>query len=92
MRDPKPWAKVPMAIKPQIVAAMGGQFSEPYRQFAKHAVEAYCILRKHANLFLTLLSCMAGSSLDCFAGVNNAVTLDFALSQVRAYYCLFYIG
>jgi Phosphatidylinositol 3- and 4-kinase len=83
MRDPKQWAKVPVPLKRDIIAAMGGQGSEDYKHFRKLAVEAYIILRKHASLFLTLLSCMAGSSIDCFSVDAGGVNLDFILSQVR---------
>lgn len=82
MRDPKQWAKVPVPLKRDIIAAMGGQASEDYKHFRKLAVEAYIILRKHAALFLTLLGCMSGSAIDCFAGDSAAVSLDFALAQV----------
>ena len=87
MRDPKQWAKVPVPLKREIISAMGGQTSEDYKHFRKLAVEAYIILRKHASLFLTLLSCMAGSSIDCFSGDTAGVSLDFVLSQVRPFDC-----
>lgn len=83
MRDPKQWAKVPVPLKRDIVEAMGGQLSEDYKHFRKLAVEAYIILRKHAALFLTLLGCMSGSAIYCRAGDSAAVSLDFALAQVR---------
>jgi phosphatidylinositol kinase/protein kinase (PI-3 family) len=73
---------VPVSLKRDIISAMGGQSSEDYKHFRKLAVEAYIILRKHSSLFLTLLSCMAGSPLECFSGDSAAVSLDFALSQV----------
>lgn len=83
MRDPKQWAKVPVPLKREIISAMGGQNSEDYKHFRKLAVEAYIILRKHSTLFLTLLTCMAGSPIDCFSGDSTtAVSLDFALAQV----------
>lgn len=82
MRDPKQWAKVPVCLKREIIAAMGGQTSELYTNFRKLAVEAYIILRKHAPLFLTLLSCMAGSQIECFSADSSA-SLEFAISQVR---------
>lgn len=84
MRDPKQWAKVPVPLKREIISAMGGQNSEDYKHFRKLAVEAYIILRKHSTLFLTLLTCMAGSPIDCFSGDTTAVSLDFALAQVHA--------
>jgi phosphatidylinositol kinase/protein kinase (PI-3 family) len=84
MRDPKQWAKVPVCLKREIVAAMGGQNSDLYEHFRKLAVEAYMILRKHAATFLTLLSCMAGSAIECFTGDSSAVSLEFAISQVRS--------
>lgn len=83
MRDPKQWAKVPVCLKREIVAAMGGQNSELYVHFRKLAVEAYMILRKHAATFLTLLACMSGSAIECFSADSSAVSLEFAIAQVR---------
>jgi phosphatidylinositol kinase/protein kinase (PI-3 family) len=85
MRDPKQWAKVPVALKRELITAMGGQNSEDYKTFRKLAVEAYIILRKHSSLFLTLLGCMAGSPIECFSGDAAGVSLNFALAQVRAF-------
>lgn len=83
MRDPKQWAKVPVCLKREIVAAMGGQNSELYVHFRKLAVEAYMILRKHSSTFLTLLACMSGSAIECFSTDSSAVSLEFAIAQVR---------
>jgi hypothetical protein len=82
MRDPKQWAKVPVCLKREIVAAMGGQNSELYVHFRKLAVEAYMILRKHASTFLTLLACMSGSAIECFSADSSSVSLEFAIAQV----------
>jgi hypothetical protein len=84
MRDPKQWAKVPVCLKREIVAAMGGQNSELYVHFRKLAVEAYMILRKHASTFLTLLACMSGSAIECFSADSSSVSLEFAIAQVRS--------
>ena len=86
MRDPKQWAKVPVPLKRELVLAMGGPGSPDYKHFRTLAVEAYIILRKHARLLLTLLTCMAGASIECFSSSGNdaaGVSLDFVLSQVR---------
>ena len=46
-RDPKPWPP-PFKLNREMVDAMGGADSEPYRRFRAYACEAYNILRKHA--------------------------------------------
>jgi phosphatidylinositol 3-kinase len=45
-----------------MVEAMGGQGSDYYVQFRMFACEAYNILRKSADLILSLFHLMAGSS------------------------------
>ena len=46
-RDPKPWPP-PFKLNREMVDAMGGADSEPYRRFRAYACEAYNILRKRA--------------------------------------------
>jgi len=47
-----------------MVEAMGGQSSTWYDQFRTYACEAYNILRKSADLILSLFHLMAGASID----------------------------
>ncbi|GAB4822067.1 hypothetical protein N2152v2_009113 [Parachlorella kessleri] len=61
-RDPKPFPP-PMKLCKEMVDAMGGQDSDHYRQFQTYCVEAYNILRKSANLLLSLFHLMAGASI-----------------------------
>lgn len=52
-RDPKPWPP-PFKLNREMVDAMGGADSEPYRRFRAYACEAYNILRKRAPRALSL--------------------------------------
>ncbi|KAK9832006.1 hypothetical protein WJX81_007953 [Elliptochloris bilobata] len=61
-RDPKPWPP-PFKLNREMVDAMGGADSEPYRRFRAYACEAYNILRKSASLILSLFHLMAGSTI-----------------------------
>jgi phosphatidylinositol 3-kinase len=56
-RDPKPYPP-PMKLCSQMVAAMGGDTSVEFAAFKQYCVMAFNILRKNANLFLTLVSLM----------------------------------
>eukprot|EP00200_Dunaliella_tertiolecta_P009890 CAMPEP_0202375868 /NCGR_PEP_ID=MMETSP1127-20130417/6472_1 /ASSEMBLY_ACC=CAM_ASM_000462 /TAXON_ID=3047 /ORGANISM="Dunaliella tertiolecta, Strain CCMP1320" /LENGTH=1054 /DNA_ID=CAMNT_0048973485 /DNA_START=2551 /DNA_END=5712 /DNA_ORIENTATION=+ len=61
--DPKPFPP-PMKICKEMVEAMGGQDSPWYGQFRMYACEAYNILRKSADLILSLFHLMAGASIE----------------------------
>mmetsp|Transcript_13228 Transcript_13228/g.23573 ORF Transcript_13228/g.23573 Transcript_13228/m.23573 type:complete len:451 (-) Transcript_13228:1023-2375(-) len=61
-RDPKPFPP-PMKLCREMVEAMGGAESEHYVQFRTYCCEAYNILRKSANLILSLFHLMAGADL-----------------------------
>mmetsp|Transcript_623 Transcript_623/g.1491 ORF Transcript_623/g.1491 Transcript_623/m.1491 type:complete len:866 (+) Transcript_623:255-2852(+) len=61
-RDPKPFPP-PMKLCKEMVEAMGGAESEHYIRFRTYCGEAYNILRKNANLFLSLFHLMAGADL-----------------------------
>ena len=51
-------------VKQEMVEAMGGQGSDAYVRFRTYACEAYNILRKNADLILSLFHLMAGASID----------------------------
>ncbi len=53
-RDPKPWPP-PFKLNREMVDAMGGADSEPYRRFRAYACEAYNILRKRAPAMILAL-------------------------------------
>eukprot|EP00877_Chromochloris_zofingiensis_P002248 jgi/Chrzof1/12023/Cz06g18140.t1 len=61
--DPKPFPP-PMKICKEMVEAMGGQDSSYYVQFRMYSCEAYNILRKNADLILSLFHLMAGASIE----------------------------
>eukprot|EP00873_Tetraselmis_striata_P009874 jgi/Tetstr1/430138/TSEL_019971.t1 len=61
-RDPKPFPP-PMKLCREMVEAMGGAESEHYVKFRTYCCEAYNILRKSANLILSLFHLMAGADL-----------------------------
>ena len=51
-------------IVQEMVEAMGGQGSDAYVRFRTYACEAYNILRKSADLILSLFHLMAGASIE----------------------------
>eukprot|EP00887_Chlorella_sp_A99_P006299 scaffold3.g6299.t1 len=61
-QDPKPFPP-PMKLSREMIDAMGGADSPHYRQFTTLCCEAYNILRKSANLLLSLFHLMAGASI-----------------------------
>ncbi|KAG2448608.1 hypothetical protein HYH02_006498 [Chlamydomonas schloesseri] len=61
--DPKPFPP-PMKLCKEMIEAMGGQGSDYYKQFRMYACEAYNILRKRADLLLSLFHLMAGASIE----------------------------
>lgn len=62
-QDPKPFPP-PMKLCKEMIEAMGGQDSIYYVQFRMYACEAYNILRKSADLILSLFHLMAGSAIE----------------------------
>ena len=52
-----------MKLSREMIDAMGGADSPHYRQFQTYCCEAYNILRKSANLLLSLFHLMAGASI-----------------------------
>lgn len=61
-RDPK-FSTAPLVLNRAMVDGMGGADSPQYRQFVQLCGEAFNILRKSANLLLSLIHLMAGSSI-----------------------------
>ncbi|KAF8067321.1 Phosphatidylinositol 3-kinase [Scenedesmus sp. PABB004] len=61
--DPKPFPP-PMKLCREMIEAMGGQDSSYYVQFRMYSCEAYNILRKSADLILSLFHLMAGASIE----------------------------
>ncbi|KAF6260720.1 phosphatidylinositol 3-kinase [Scenedesmus sp. NREL 46B-D3] len=61
--DPKPFPP-PMKLCREMIEAMGGQDSSYYVQFRMFSCEAYNILRKSADLILSLFHLMAGASIE----------------------------
>ncbi|TPX10633.1 uncharacterized protein E0L32_008367 [Thyridium curvatum] len=61
-RDPKPFAPA-MKLSKEMVDAMGGSGSEPYRQFRQYCFLAYSALRKSSNLILNLFSLMVDANI-----------------------------
>jgi len=61
-RDPK-FSIAPLVLNRAMVDVMGGADTPHYRQFVQLCGEAFNILRKSANLLLSLVHLMAGSSI-----------------------------
>ncbi|KIY96448.1 phosphatidylinositol 3-kinase [Monoraphidium neglectum] len=61
--DPKPFPP-PMKLCKEMIEAMGGADSGLYVRFRMLACEAYNILRKSADLILSLFHLMAGASIE----------------------------
>ncbi len=61
-RDPK-FSTAPLVLNRVMVDGMGGSDSSHYREFVTLCGEAFNILRKSANLLLSLIHLMAGSAI-----------------------------
>jgi len=61
-RDPK-FSTAPLVLSRAMVDGMGGNDSVHYREFVTLCGEAFNILRKSANLLLSLIHLMAGSAI-----------------------------
>eukprot|EP01025_Chloroclados_australasicus_P004742 TRINITY_DN11257_c0_g5_i1.p1 TRINITY_DN11257_c0_g5~~TRINITY_DN11257_c0_g5_i1.p1 ORF type:complete len:871 (-),score=117.28 TRINITY_DN11257_c0_g5_i1:1332-3944(-) len=62
-REPKPFAPQ-MRISQEMIDFMGGQEHQCFRRFKQYCFEAFSGLRRHANLILSLIHLMAGSSIQ----------------------------
>lgn len=93
--DPKPFPP-PMKLCREMIEAMGGQDSSYYVQFRMFSCEAYNILRKSADLILSLFHLMAGASIEAIRNnpenamlkLQEKLRLDFddeqAIEQMQA--------
>lgn len=61
-RDPKPFPP-PMKLCREMVEGMGGTQSAYYKSFVSKCTQAFLILRRHANLLVTLLYLAANSDI-----------------------------
>ena len=61
-RDPKPFPP-PMKLCREMVEGMGGTQSAYYKSFVSKCTQAFLILRRHANLLITLLYLAANSNI-----------------------------
>ena len=60
---------------------MGGQGSDSYVRFRTYACEAYNILRKSADLILSLFHLMAGASIEAIRQDPEKAILKLQVSQ-----------
>ena len=61
-RDPKPFPP-PMKLCREMVEGMGGAGSVYYRSFVSKCTQAFLIMRRHANLLVSLLYLATGANL-----------------------------
>jgi len=72
-RDPKVY--YPMKLSPEMLDGMGGRDTEHYKRFQTYCCEAYNILRKSANLILSLVALMAAARIPDLSGDPEVVRL-----------------
>ncbi|KAH8861063.1 Phosphatidylinositol 3-kinase catalytic subunit type 3 [Schistosoma japonicum] len=68
--DPKPMAPE-VRLTRAMIDGMGGPNSNQFNEFWKITFTAFLILRRHANLFLTLFSLMSNTGIQSFNGHQN---------------------
>ena len=81
-RDPKPFPP-PMKLCKEMVDAMGGSDNEHYLRFRAYCCEAYNVLRKNANLLLSLFHLMAGAAIPDVRSDPEKAMLKLQVSGVR---------
>ena len=81
-RDPKPFPP-PMKLCKEMVDAMGGSDNEHYLRFRAFCSEAYNVLRKNANLLLSLFHLMAGAAIPDVRSDPEKAMLKLQVSGVR---------
>ena len=86
-RDPKPFPP-PMKLCKEMVEAMGGAESEHYLRFRLYSGEAFNILRKSANLILSLFHLMV--SKPCPNPVSSLLLLSIGSAPVPGTSWLFH--
>jgi phosphatidylinositol 3-kinase len=65
-KDPKPFPP-PVRLTREMIAGMGGPESANYQRFKSFCCQAYNILRKSANLILSLLNLMREAGIEALA-------------------------
>ena len=80
-REPKPFAPM-MKLCPEIVDIMGGKFSGYYGTFMKRCINCFLVLRKNANVLLSMFELMMDAGIaDINAGTLSKITSRFALDK-----------
>ncbi|KAL0229947.1 hypothetical protein PCE1_003511 [Barthelona sp. PCE] len=64
-KDPKPFP-APMKLTREMIDAMGGKKSFPFRKFRELCCEAFLVLRKHAQLIWAIVSNMKSAGYQSF--------------------------
>uniref|UniRef100_A0A7S2G6Z9 Phosphatidylinositol 3-kinase n=1 Tax=Octactis speculum TaxID=3111310 RepID=A0A7S2G6Z9_9STRA len=81
--DPKKkfFTPPPFRITRSMIDAMGGQDSEYFTEFCKHAIGAFLELRKHAYLIMSLLRLMKDAGIDALQTEDKEEKLNFVLKR-----------
>ncbi|KEG07911.1 phosphatidylinositol 3-kinase [Trypanosoma grayi] len=94
--DPKPFPP-PMKINKEMVEALGGPQSEGYTEFKSYCCSSYNIIRKHAQLILSMMLLMVDASIPQISGdgkldprvnllkVQDKLRLDLSNAQAAQY-------
>ncbi|KAH9597142.1 Phosphatidylinositol 3-kinase [Trypanosoma melophagium] len=94
--DPKPFP-TPMKINKEMVEALGGPQSTGYTEFKSYCCSSYNIIRKHAQLILSMLVLMVDASIPQISGdgkldprvnllkVQEKLRLDLSNAQAAQY-------
>jgi len=70
----------PFVLTPDIVEAMGGPGSQNFQSFKEHCCQAYNIIRKHGNLFITLFAMMLSSGISQLRNISDLTYIRNALA------------
>lgn len=81
-RDPKLFPP-PMKLNKEMVEAMGGTGSPEYQKFREHCYNAFLILRRSANIILSLFSLMLDTGVP-----DIALEPDKTVQKVKDKFCL----
>ncbi|KAJ1979850.1 Phosphatidylinositol (PI) 3-kinase [Dimargaris verticillata] len=92
-RDPKPFPP-PMKLCKEMVEGMGGASSLQYQRFKSYCFVAFSVLRKSANLILSLLALMVQANIpdiaiepdQAVAKVQNKFRLDMSEEEATQYF------
>jgi len=72
--------RAPFVFTPDFAFVMGGRDSEKFNKFVEISCNAYNILRKHANLFITLFMAMLSTGIPELKSVDDITYLREAFS------------